>query len=108
MNTLVKQLSVLVLMVLSGAAFAEGAPAPSAGGIEQFILLGGFVLIFYFLMWRPQSKRAKEHRELVSGLNKGDEIVTTVTMPQVPGADAVLETAQKFYDFVSGNTTKTK
>jgi hypothetical protein len=29
-------------------------------------------------------------------------------MPSVPGADAVLETAQKFYDFVSGNTTKNK
>ena len=76
MNTLVKQLSVLVLMVLSGAAFAEGASAPSAGGIEQFILLGGFVLIFYFLMWRPQSKRVKEHKNLVANLGKGDEVIT--------------------------------
>jgi len=77
MNTLVKQLSVLVLMVLSGAAFAEGAPAQSAGGgIEQFILLGGFVLIFYFLMWRPQSKRVKEHKNLVANLGKGDEVIT--------------------------------
>jgi len=39
---------------------------------------------------------------------ENDEVVTTVTMPEVPGADAVLETAQKFYDFVSGTTTKTK
>jgi hypothetical protein len=38
----------------------------------------------------------------------GNELVTTVEMPSVPGADAVLETAQKFYDFVSGNTTKNK
>jgi hypothetical protein len=38
----------------------------------------------------------------------GNELVTTVEMPAVPGADAVLETAQKFYDFVSGNTTKNK
>jgi hypothetical protein len=38
----------------------------------------------------------------------GNQIVTTVEMPSVPGADAVLETAQKFYDFVSGNTTKNK
>jgi hypothetical protein len=37
---------------------------------------------------------------------EGDEVVTTVEMPEVPGADKVLETAQKFYDFVSGNTTK--
>lgn len=31
----------------------------------------------------------------------GDEVVTTVTMPQVPGADAVLEAAEKFYTFVN-------
>jgi hypothetical protein len=34
------------------------------------------------------------------------EVVTTVTMPEVPGADAVLETAEKFYAFVSGTRTK--
>jgi hypothetical protein len=33
----------------------------------------------------------------------GSEVVTKVEMPTVPGADAVLETAQKFYDFVNGN-----
>jgi hypothetical protein len=36
----------------------------------------------------------------------GNQLVTTVSMPDVPGADAVLETAQKFYDFVSNGTTK--
>jgi hypothetical protein len=39
---------------------------------------------------------------------EGNEVVTKVEVPEVPGADAVLETAQKFYDFVSGSTTKTK
>tara|TARA_R110000772_G_scaffold266413_1_gene388855 strand:- start:248 stop:547 length:300 start_codon:yes stop_codon:yes gene_type:complete len=39
---------------------------------------------------------------------EGDEVVTKVEMPNVPGADAVLETAQKFYDFVSGTATKNK
>lgn len=34
----------------------------------------------------------------------GDEVVTEVKMPQVPGADAVLEAAEKFYNFVNGNT----
>ena len=38
----------------------------------------------------------------------GDEIVTTVEMPQVPGAEQVLETANKFYEFVSGNANKNK
>lgn len=36
----------------------------------------------------------------------GDEIVTEVKMPEVPGADAVLEAAQKFYDFVNNPNNK--
>ncbi len=47
------------------------------GGIENLILIVGFVAIFYFLIWRPQSKRAKEHRELIGGLDKGDEVITS-------------------------------
>ena len=56
------------------AAPAAGAP-PEAGWI-QFLFLGGFVLIFYFLLIRPQNKRRKEHQALVSALSKGDEVVT--------------------------------
>lgn len=37
---------------------------------------------------------------------EGDEFVTTVAMPEVPGADKVLEAAEKFYDFVSGTKNK--
>ncbi len=40
------------------------------------LILVVFGLIFYFLLWRPQSKRAKEHRNLISSLSLGDEIVT--------------------------------
>ncbi len=36
-----------------------------------------FLLIFYFMLWRPQSKRAKEQREMVDGIQKGDEVVTS-------------------------------
>ena len=39
-------------------------------------MLGGFVLILYFLLIRPQNKRRKEHQNLVAGLSKGDEVVT--------------------------------
>jgi len=42
----------------------------------DLLLLVGFVGIFYFLLWRPQSKRRKEHAALMSGLAKGDEVVT--------------------------------
>lgn len=38
----------------------------------------------------------------------GNEVVTTVTLPEVPGADTVLETAQKFYDFVSNGSNINK
>ncbi len=54
---------------------AEGAP-PADAGLINLLFLGGFVLIFYFLLWRPQSKRRKEHQQLMSGLAKGDEVVT--------------------------------
>ena len=37
---------------------------------------------------------------------EGDEVVTTVEMPTVPGADAVLEAAEKFYEFVNGKPSK--
>ena len=65
-----------ILALLSVEAFAEPVQPQGPSAMMQLIFFGGFILIFYFLMWRPQSKRAKEHRNLVSGLNKGDEIVT--------------------------------
>ena len=53
-------------------AYAAGA----GGGFPiDILLLVGFVLIFYFLLWRPQSKRRKEHAALIGGLSKGDEVV---------------------------------
>ena len=45
-------------------------------GLDIFILVA-FALVFYFLLWRPQSKRAKEHRDLVANLAKGDEIISS-------------------------------
>lgn len=39
---------------------------------------------------------------------EGDEVVTTVNLPEIPGADAVLDTAQKFYDFVSNGSGQNK
>ncbi len=60
------------------AAYAAEAASPQPGnaGLINLLFLGGFVLIFYFLLWRPQSKRRKEHQALMTGLSKGDEVVT--------------------------------
>ena len=42
-----------------------------------FILFGGMFLLFWLLILRPQSKRAKEHRDLVTSIGKGDEVLTS-------------------------------
>jgi len=59
---------------------AMAAESPFGGsspfGPDLFIIIA-FGLVFYFIIWRPQSKRAKEHKELVTSIDKGDEIVTT-------------------------------
>ena len=58
------------------AQTAEGAPAPMGGGFEWIFLIG-FLVIFYLMIWRPQAKRAKEQKNLLGSLQKGDEVVTT-------------------------------
>lgn len=74
---LAKKVALLVAFIFPSLALAEGAVQPQGpSAVMQLLFFGGFILIFYFLMWRPQSKRAKEHRNLVSALNKGDEIMT--------------------------------
>lgn len=54
------------------------APAGNASSSSPFslVLLVGMFVVFYFLLIRPQSKRAKEHRTMVAALAKGDEVVT--------------------------------
>jgi preprotein translocase subunit YajC len=58
-------------------AWAQSAPAAGPGGQLQFVLLlVAFVGLFYFMLIRPQQKRAREHQALVSKLAAGDEVVT--------------------------------
>ncbi len=58
------------------AAYAAEAGAAAGPGYMDLVLLVGFIAIFYFLLWRPQSKRRKEQQALMAGLTKGDEVVT--------------------------------
>ncbi|TBU94455.1 preprotein translocase subunit YajC [Phytopseudomonas dryadis] len=60
------------------AAYADaaGAAGPAGTGFE-WIFLVGFLVIFYLMIWRPQAKRAKEHKSLLGNLQKGDEVVTS-------------------------------
>lgn len=65
-------------MDIISKAYAEGAaPTAAGGGLEMFIMLAVFGLIFYFMIYRPQAKRAKEHKNLMSSLSKGDEVLTS-------------------------------
>lgn len=57
-------------------AHAEGAAAPAGGGLEMLLMMGVFFAIMYFMIIRPQQKRAKEHKLMLEALSKGDEIVT--------------------------------
>ncbi|KAF1056875.1 MAG: Sec translocon accessory complex subunit YajC [Pseudomonas delhiensis] len=61
------------------AAFADAAAPAAAGPVGsgfEWVFLVGFLVIFYLMIWRPQAKRTKEHKNLLSGLQKGDEVVT--------------------------------
>jgi len=57
-------------------ASTAGSSGGIAGAFVQFAPLLLIFVVFYFLLIRPQQKRMKEHREMVSALSKGDEVVT--------------------------------
>ena len=49
----------------------------SGSGFAQFIPLILIFVIFYFFLIRPQQKKAKEHKQMVAALKRGDEVVTS-------------------------------
>jgi preprotein translocase subunit YajC len=57
---------------MAGNAAGQG----QQGGYEGIIMLVAMFAIFYFLLIRPQQKRAKQHKELVGALKAGDQVVT--------------------------------
>lgn len=66
---------------MTSIAYAMGqggdAAGQGAGGFTGFIPLILMFVIFYFLLIRPQQKKTKQHREMVSNLHKGDRIITS-------------------------------
>jgi preprotein translocase subunit YajC len=64
-------------MSLISVAHAAGAGAPPGGGFEMLIMLAVFAVIFYFMIYRPQSKRVKDHKNLMASMSKGDEVLTS-------------------------------
>lgn len=71
--------SSLILSLFSCSALAEapaaGQPAGSPFGTGLIFIV--IIVMMYFFMIRPQNKRAKDHRELLKKLTKGDEVLTS-------------------------------
>lgn len=63
--------------MLISNAYAQAAPAGGGFDLVQMLPLVLMFVLLYFLMIRPQSKRAKEHKAMLAALQKGDEVVTS-------------------------------
>jgi preprotein translocase subunit YajC len=63
-------------LISTAAAQAQGATGQSGGALMQMLPLVLIFVVFYFLLIRPQTKRAKEHRTMVAALEVGAEVVT--------------------------------
>ena len=62
--------------MLIAPAFAQDGGG-GMGGLEPLIPLVLIFVVFYFLLIRPQQKKAKAHREMIAGLRRGDRVVTS-------------------------------
>jgi preprotein translocase subunit YajC len=62
--------------VFISPAYAQATGATPGGDIMAFLPMIAIVVVFYFLLIRPQQKRAKETRTMLEALQKGDEVVT--------------------------------
>lgn len=88
--------------MLTGLAYAMGA-SPQAGqgqgsGLMGFLPLVIIFVIFYFLLIRPQQKRAKEQKAMLDNLKKGDKVITSGgeygVIEEVKGNTIILKIAE--------------
>ena len=67
-------------MLISNAYAQTAAAAGPMDSVMQFLPIILMFVVLYFLMIRPQQKKAKEHKSLLEALSKGDEVVTASGM----------------------------
>ena len=58
-------------------AMAASEAVPATDGTFSMVMIAVIFVMFYFMLIRPQNKRAKEQRDLIAKLQKGDEVVTS-------------------------------
>ncbi len=74
--------TILNFIIPAAHAAATTVPVPVGAGPQQgsglpiMFMLVIFIGFMYFTVWRPQSKRAKDHNQLLGSLTKGDEVMT--------------------------------
>ena len=56
-------------------AYAQAAASPGTDGTMNIVFIVMMFVVMYFMIIRPQMKKAKEHRTLLDGLTKGDEVI---------------------------------
>ena len=83
-------------------AAQQGAGGAASSPITSLLLpLLAMVAIFYLLLIRPQSKKQKEHQEMLKNLKKGDKVITTGGLygevVKVTDRDVILEVADKMH-----------
>jgi len=85
-------------------AWAQAAPAAAQPGLLEallpFIIL---FVVFYFLLIRPQSKRAKEHKSMLEALREGDEVVSNGGL-----LGRVTQLGENFVELDLGNEVRVK
>ncbi len=63
--------------MFSSPAYAQAAgAAPAGGGLIDFLPFVLIIVVFWFLILRPQNKKMKEHRAMVESVSRGDTVVT--------------------------------
>ncbi|MBS0287277.1 MAG: preprotein translocase subunit YajC [Proteobacteria bacterium] len=65
----------IALSLFATTAYAAD-PAQGQSMISSLLMIGGFIFIMYFVAIRPQTKRAKEHQQLITNIAKDDEVIT--------------------------------
>jgi len=70
-------LSIILVMLDTHNAFAKDAAPVAGSGLMSLLPLLLIMVIFYFLLIRPQQKKLKEHRAVIEGLKVGDKVITS-------------------------------